>query len=221
MRYLQHRKLQKLERLLNRCRSRKIGYSPGIKDIFTWRICPEGQIVFKLKEEERYSFKEPFGEIYSSISKIKKTLEKYKNNHQLIISIGDATTLNLINNGIIPDIGIIDEQIERKKSPMDNEYSYDHVQLYAENPAGTITPQLCKTIKKALGLYISGFNVLIVVKGEEDLAVLPCVITAPPGTVVLYGQPGEGVVLCEVDKFKDKIGEFLDKFEGDLPWKSI
>jgi len=177
--------------------------------------------VLRLKEEERGAFKKPFGKIYSSVSEIKKTLEKYKNNHQLIISIGDATTINLIEEGIIPDIGIIDEQIERKKSPMDNEYGYDHVQLNAENPAGKITQQLCKTIKKALGLHISGFNVLIVVKGEEDLAVLPCVITAPPGTVVLYGQPGEGVVLCEVDKYKDKIGEFLDKFEGDLLWKSI
>jgi GTP-dependent dephospho-CoA kinase len=177
--------------------------------------------VFKLKEEEREAFKKPFGKIYSSVSEIKNTLEKYKNNHQLIISIGDATTLNLIKNGIIPDIGIIDEQIERKKSPMDNEFGYDHVELNAANPAGTITQELCKAIKKAFGLYISGFNVLIVVEGEEDLAVLPCVITAPPGTVVLYGQPGEGVVLCEVDKFKDKTGEFLDKFEGDLPWKSI
>jgi len=177
--------------------------------------------VLKLKEEERGAFKKPFGKIYSSLSEIKNTLEKYKNNHQLIISIGDVTTLNLIKEGIIPDIGIIDEQIERKKSPMDNEFGYDHVELNAANPAGTITPELCKIIKKAIGLYISGFNVLIVVEGEEDLAVLPCVIIAPPGTVVLYGQPGEGVVLCEVDKFKDKTDEFLDKFEGDLPWKSI
>lgn len=177
--------------------------------------------MLKLKEEEKRAFKKPFGKIYSSISEIKKTLEKYKNNHQLIMSIGDATTLNLIKEGIIPDIGIIDEKIERKKSPMDNEFGYDHVQLNAANPAGTITPELYKTIKKALGLYISGFKILIVVNGEEDLAVLPCVITSPPGTVLLYGQPGEGVVLCEVDKFKDKTGEFLDKFEGDLPWKSI
>ena len=177
--------------------------------------------MLKLKEEERGAFKKPFGKIYSSLSEIKNTLEKYKNNHQLIISIGDVTTLNLIKEGIIPDIGIIDEQIERKKSPMDNEFGYDHVELNAANPAGTITPELCKIIKKAIGLYISGFNVLIVVEGEEDLAVLPCVIIAPPGTVVLYGQPGEGVVLCEVDKFKDKTDEFLDKFEGDLPWKSI
>jgi len=76
-------------------------------------------------------------------------------------------------------------------------------------------------IIKAYELNKTGNKVLIVVDGEEDLAVLPCVITAPPGTVVLYGQPGEGVVLCEVDKFKDIAEEFMDKFKGDLLWKSI
>jgi uncharacterized protein (UPF0218 family) len=177
--------------------------------------------VLHLKEEERGAFKKPFGELHSSITEIKKTLQKYKNNHQLIISIGDATTSNLLKEDITPDIGIIDNQIERKRSPLDNQFGYDHVQLNAANPPGTITPELYKIIKKAIGLYLSGFKILIVVEGEEDLAVMPCVITAPPGTFVLYGQPGEGVVLCEVDKFKDKIKDFEDKFEGELPWKSI
>ncbi|HTX61784.1 MAG TPA: DUF359 domain-containing protein [Methanobacterium sp.] len=177
--------------------------------------------MLKLKEEERGAFKKPFGELHSSVTEIKKNLQNYKNNHQLIISIGDATTLNLIKEGILPDIGIIDNQIERKRSPADNEFGYNHVELNAANPPGTITPELCKSIKKAVGLYTSGFNILIVVEGEEDLAVLPCVITTPPGTVVLYGQPGEGVVLCEVEKLKDKLKDFEDKFEGELPWKSI
>lgn len=174
-----------------------------------------------LKEEERKAFKKPFGEIYSSVSEIKKTLEKYKNNHQLIISIGDATTSNLIHEGLTPDIGIIDYRVERRKSEKDDELIYNHVQLNAANPPGTITTALWDAINKAFELQKSGSNVLLVVDGEEDLAVLPCVITAPPGTIVLYGQPGEGVVLCEVDKFKGKAKEFMKKFKGDLPWKSI
>lgn len=174
-----------------------------------------------LKEEERVAFKKPFGEIYSSVFEIKKTLERYKNHHQLIISIGDATTSNLINEGLTPDIGIIDHRIERKKQKKDDELGYNHVQLNAANPPGTITKELWNAITKAFELQKSGSNVLLVVDGEEDLAVLPCVITAPPGTIVLYGQPGEGVVLCEVDKFKGKAQEFIKKFKGDIPWKSI
>jgi uncharacterized protein (UPF0218 family) len=178
--------------------------------------------VLKLKEEERSAFKTPFGEIQPSVKNIKYILEKYKNNHKLIISIGDATTINLHNEGIIPDLSIIDYQIGRKKTTKDNKINfYDNVQLHAKNPPGTITQELWNTISKAFGLIKSGFKVLIVVDGEEDLSVLPCVIIAPPGTVLLYGQPGEGVVLCEVDKFKDKTKKLMDKFEGDLTWKSI
>ncbi|TOF02143.1 DUF359 domain-containing protein, partial [Vibrio parahaemolyticus] len=73
------------------------------------------------------------------------------------------------------------------------ELSYFHALLNAANPPGTITEELLDAIIKAYEINKTGNKVLIVVDGEEDLAVLPCVITAPPGTVVLYGQPGEGV----------------------------
>ena len=41
----------------------------------------------------------------------------------------------------------------------------------------------------------------IIVKGEEDLAVLPCILIAPQETIILYGQPNEGLVYlkaCDV-----------------------
>jgi uncharacterized protein (UPF0218 family) len=34
----------------------------------------------------------------------------------------------------------------------------------------------------------------IIVEGEEDLAALPALMLAPEGALVLYGQPGEGIV---------------------------
>ena len=39
----------------------------------------------------------------------------------------------------------------------------------------------------------------IVVEGEEDLATLPAILYAPPGSVVVYGQPDEGSVLVKVN----------------------
>lgn len=175
-----------------------------------------------LKDDERSAFKAPFGDLYSDVKYLIKTLEKYKKNHQIIISIGDATTINLHKEGIIPNISIVDNKIGRKKLPKHAKINfYDHIQLHTKNPPGTITPELWKTITKAFRLIKSGFNILIVVDGEEDLAVLPCAIIAPSGSVLLYGQPGEGVVLCEVDKFKEKTKEYMDKFEGEITWKSI
>jgi hypothetical protein len=36
---------------------------------------------------------------------------------------------------------------------------------------------------------------------------------APPGSIIFYGQPGEGVVLCEVDKIKEKAEDLIKKLE--------
>jgi hypothetical protein len=53
----------------------------------------------------------------------------------------------------------------------------------------------------------------IVVDGEEDLAVIPLVLTARDGAVVLYGQPREGIVLRIVDsEARNTAHRFLDHF---------
>ncbi|TDA35001.1 hypothetical protein DSO05_05955 [Candidatus Nezhaarchaeota archaeon WYZ-LMO7] len=50
----------------------------------------------------------------------------------------------------------------------------------------------------------------ILVKGEEDLLVIPSIIASPEGAVIAYGQPGVGVVLIKVDKDKrEKARELL------------
>ncbi len=167
-----------------------------------------------LKKETRSELKKPFGKLCLSIKDLKEHLKKLKKENRLIISIGDATTINLQREGITPDMGIIDNKIERKNSIHNNEIIYADLELKAENPPGTITPKLWDTIEKGFHLIENpGKQVLIVVEGEEDLAVIPSAILAPPGAVILYGQPGEGVVFCEVDKMKNKAKKLIEKFE--------
>jgi uncharacterized protein (UPF0218 family) len=129
--------------------------------------------------------------------------------------VGDVTTQNLQKSGLIPHLGIIDHVVERNQvtgKPVD--YSiYDYVTLNVENPAGVITDELEETIKKALQLVKGGFRVIIMVEGEEDLATLPCILMAPSGSLVLYGQPGEGLVVCEVDKVINKVKKLKSKLE--------
>ena len=136
-------------------------------------------------------------------------IDQYLKDHYTI-SIGDQTTKNLLDADIIPKIGIIDNIIERKTSKHNIEYNA--VILNAVNPPGTITEELWATIKKSFQLSGKS-NVLIIVDGEEDLAVIPCVLMAPEGSIILYGQPGEGVVLVETDKLKETAKEMLDNFE--------
>lgn len=156
-----------------------------------------------LKKESREIFKKPFGKLYSTLHEVDTN---FLENH-FMISIGDATTKNLLDADIIPKIGIIDNRIEREISK--HKIEYDAITLNVDNPPGTITDELWKTIEKAK--YIAkGSNVLIVVNGEEDLAVIPCVLMAPEDSIILYGQPGEGIVVVEADKVKDTAKKMLD-----------
>ncbi len=163
-----------------------------------------------LKKELRSEFKKPFGKIYPSVIDTKEHLKDSLSKNGIVISIGDVTTQNMLNAGMVPDIGIVDNKIERRVS--ENEIRYENITLKAENPAGTITDDLQSSIEEAFSSVEKG-KVLIVVEGEEDLAVIPCVIMAPSGSVIFYGQPGEGVVLCEVDKVKKTAEDLIKKLE--------
>lgn len=159
-----------------------------------------------LKKECRKILKKPFGKIYPALGDINKSIFE----DHFLISIGDETTNNLLKAGSVPKIGIIDNIIERNIS--NHNIKYDALTLNTLNPPGTITDDLSSTVKKAFSLS-DKHNILIVVDGEEDLAVIPCVLMAPENSIILYGQPGEGIVLVEADKVKKKVKELLDCFE--------
>ncbi|UTB33373.1 MAG: DUF359 domain-containing protein [Methanobacterium sp. ERen5] len=164
-----------------------------------------------LKHDMRSEFKKPIGTLFPTISDAKDSMDK-KGEKGLLISIGDVTTRKMLDEGIIPDVGIVDNLIERE--PSDYEICYDNVTLKTKNPPGTITDQMWKTIKEGFSLVEkAGYNVLIVVDGEEDLSAIPCMVMAPEGSIIFYGQPGEGVVLCEVDKIKEKAQDLIKKLE--------
>ena len=84
--------------------------------------------------------------------------------------------------------------------------------LKAKNPAGTITDDLWETIGQAMELSGDGNCHVIEVDGEEDLAVLPCILMASDETTILYGQPNEGLVLLKVYDAKDYAQNLIDTF---------
>ena len=162
--------------------------------------------MFRLDENSIDEFKAPLGKLYAdfedAIPKIKEA--------SFLISVGDQTTKNLVDNDLIPDLVIIDNRIQRK----DQDHNHDIIRteniLEADNPAGTITENLWETIEEAISLTLKDSeNRIIVVKGEEDLAVLPCLLVAPENAVVLYGQPNEGLVFVNVFEGKDKATKLM------------
>ena len=166
--------------------------------------------MFKIDENSIDEFKRPLGKLYvdfeDAIPMIKEA--------SFLISVGDQTTKNLVDIDLIPDLGIIDNRIQRK------DHNYDIIRteniLNADNPAGTITENLWETIEEAISLTLedSG-NRIIVVKGEEDLAVLPCLLIAPEDAVILYGQPNEGLVFVNVCEGKSKAKRLMTFFNEE------
>jgi len=63
------------------------------------------------------------------------------------------------------------------------------------NPPAQITQESIDVIKIA----IKESPARITVIGEEDLLVLPVCVYAPENSVVLYGQPNEGLVIVEIN----------------------
>ena len=79
--------------------------------------------------------------------------------------------------------------------------------LHIKNPQGTITGEAITAVREALE---SDDHFHIIVDGEEDLLALIAVLYAPERSLVVYGQPYEGIVVVEVTSGKkDKAMEIL------------
>ncbi len=169
-----------------------------------------------LPEYLRSSLHKPLGKILSGVPR--KIDSK-------TITIGDITTKKFNEENINQFLSIIDFQVKRKKkfnSISDLGFEKEIKVAKVKNHAGTITPQLFEAIKNA---FSSRKRQVILVEGEEDLAVLPAIIASPLGFKIYYGQPSfakaskgepdEGLIEVEVtEKIKEKIYDILNKFSG-------
>ena len=161
----------------------------------------------RLPENLRKQLKIPFGILLPSQQVNRNNIQKHLSEKTFLITVGDATTENMINLGIVPSLQIIDNQ-EKRKERKSLSIKGVNTTLSCRNPAGEITQECITTIK-------NGFNskptVRITVDGEEDLLVIPVCIFAPPDAVVMYGQPNEVLVIVKIDtEIRDKAQKILD-----------
>ncbi len=164
-------------------------------------------VSLKLSERLRKELKEPLGELFSSIDDVKI-------DSKIIICVGDETTKQVLNSGILPKICIYDGKVMRKSVPIpDILKNHNAEEIHVRNPPGHLTKEIFNVLGRALA---SKSNIKIVVDGEEDLAVLAAIDLAPIDSLILYGQPHEGVVAIKVDKrIKDKVKGILREMGDD------
>ena len=155
-----------------------------------------------LPPECRGLFKEPFGSLYPDFSEI---TEELRARH--FCCVGDVVTRNAFLHGLTPEVSVIDGVTKRSNVVTLPKFSGRTFEV--ENPAGTITEELEDALSAAYSMRPS----LVLVDGEEDLAVLPLILILPDSSVILYGQPNEGVVFCEVNStLRKKAEELLSCF---------
>jgi hypothetical protein len=107
-----------------------------------------------------------------------------------------------------PDVIIVDNLEKREKAAQFG-YSAEHT-FRTQNRAGTIESGAWQIIVEA----VRQGNSVVLVDGEEDLLALPAVLSSPDKSLVVYGQPGVGIVLVRVNAEKKKdISELVEQME--------
>ena len=135
--------------------------------------------------------KKPFGKLVLDTQVTKAKLASATKGAK-VITVGDATTDRLLRFGIIPDVAVVDgkERRYRRDYP-----EFDAAAIRCKNPAGEISKSAVDALKQAIAAKPP---VQVLVEGEEDLLALPLFVMAPDGSVVMYGQPLEGLVIVRI-----------------------
>jgi len=170
-------------------------------------------MLFRLTPQLRRELKDPLGElIRGEIPEPYKRIRGELEGADYLITVGDIVTENVLKLGIKPDVAVYDYRTKRRDYNPD--IDMDAVVMTVRNPSGTITKALLNAVRKGLELARRGRRVCIKVAGEEDLAAIPAVLYAPTGSIVLYGQPGEGVVLIKVTpECRLRCGKIMSRME--------
>lgn len=165
-----------------------------------------------LTPELRIELKAPLGPIIrGSMEETVKELEVLLRSIRptKVISVGDVVSGNMLEGGLPLDVLIVDNKSMRKSiEPL--KFRADKT-VWLTNPAGTISDDSWRIIGEAIN---SEGLVKVLVDGEEDLLTLVAVMMAPENSIVVYGQPDEGIVVIKVtEEAKSKIRKIIDRME--------
>ncbi|MFP3165684.1 MAG: DUF359 domain-containing protein [Nitrososphaeria archaeon] len=164
--------------------------------------------MYRLTDHLREELKKPLG-ILVKKGKEADYIKKNLLNKDFVITVGDRTTESFVLAGGKPKLEIVDLK-EMRSTRVKTETAAEEI-IKVRNEAGTISDEAIEVIKNSLN---SPKRIRIEIDGEEDLLGIPCIIYAPEGSYVLYGQPNEGLVVVRVDRnMKDKANAILLSME--------
>lgn len=188
----------------------------------------------KIPKKKRSKFSNPLGKLIAgsrkeTISKLEIKFRKKaeRNNVFRFFLVGDIVTKDFLENDFLRryvKLCIIDEKTQRNRIKVSQEGFFENI-IEFENPAGIISKESWSFLEKAVK---SEKKTLIkIIKGEEDLLVLPLIIILPISkkklNYIVYGQPPitdaensipEGIVVVKnTDPIKKAVKHYIDMME--------
>jgi len=160
----------------------------------------------------RAELKRPLGHLFrgqpaETVLKLKEFLKNRE--PPLFAVVGDFTAENILAASLKPDIVVVDHRIMRiTVDPLD--HGTRRI-INTENAQGTVDAEAWDALEEAVTLKS---ETTVIVEGEEDLLVLPLISLMPLGSVIVYGQPREGMVVVEVsEEMKGWAEDFMARME--------
>jgi hypothetical protein len=163
--------------------------------------------VLSLPPALREAFKEPFGPVYTD------TTDLLADAGTPVLAVGDVVTHHLRAAGHAPRVAVVDGRTEREAAPDEVRASIPAPDRTVANPAATLSRDLLAALRDAVD---DPDPTTIAVDGEEDLAALPALYLCPEGGSVVYGQPGEGMVLADAAANRERARDLLGRMDGDV-----
>lgn len=159
---------------------------------------PKRKLVFS--DEVKKLLKKPAGQLISGdpdevAKKIKEIIEVEK--PLAVVAVGDYTSRKLRDAEAKVSIYVIDGKTERRPSTIFDTAGFKVIRC--RNESGTLDPDACSKLHELLAKKLVE-NVVLAVEGEEDLLALAAIVSAPEGSMIIYGQPGAGSVIIRVNR---------------------
>jgi len=165
--------------------------------------------VLELPDDLRGAFKEPFGPVFTDAERLLAD----PGAGSPLVAVGDVVTAHLCAADHPPDVALIDGHTEREAIDESVARRLPAPDVEVSNPPATLSRALLDALFDALD---SESPTVIGVDGEEDLAALPAIAATPHGGCVVYGQPGEGMVLVPItEDTQARARDLLSRMTGD------
>jgi pantetheine-phosphate adenylyltransferase len=129
---------------------------------------------------------------------------------QLTILVGDIVSEYCIQRQLPFHLAVFDGKTQRQEytSSTLEQSSVQKKITHLKNPAGQVTQEMTTWLTEFFSSAAkedAATQQLLKIDGEEDLATVAAVLLAPLGSVIIYGQPDQGMVrLVVTEELKDR-----------------